>query len=185
MNSHTPIVFVLSLLVLAFDASAAIKISDVDIPTTALEGKEATLQCGYDLEGARLKSVRWFLGGKEFYRYERRDDGEQKQAMSVSSGGLTVDVGRSGSDEVVLTDVRASAAGRYRCEVTGAMPASPASSLKVAAERDMGVKKRHISAEEEEEEEEDGGDGNGGAATSHTTAAAAVVAVVAVVNNLS
>ena len=38
------------------------------VPELVLLGEEATLECFYDLEGEDLYSVKWYKGGKEFFR---------------------------------------------------------------------------------------------------------------------
>ncbi len=134
MRTALPLSFFLLLLV-SLEPSSALKMTEVNIPKQAGLGKRATLECEYDLEGARLKQVRWSIGTGVFYRYDPRKEPE-KEALAVPAG-LTVDLEASGSTRVVLDKIGRSASGRYRCEVSDRPDAEGATPQIVSAERDM------------------------------------------------
>lgn len=41
----------------------------IQIPTAVKKGDSAILNCWYDTEGDPLYTVKWYKGGREFYRY--------------------------------------------------------------------------------------------------------------------
>ncbi|KAJ3640912.1 hypothetical protein Zmor_027445 [Zophobas morio] len=77
----------------------------------------ATLMCSYDLEGASLYYVKWYRGKYEFYRYT---PSEKTKTKLFPLGGINVNVDRSNSTQVVLTDIEFQLSGNFSCEVTTA-----------------------------------------------------------------
>ena len=59
------------------------------IPPTVRKGRNASLLCQYDLEGAPLYSVKWYRGNFEFYRYS---PGEKPAFKIFPYSGIYVDV---------------------------------------------------------------------------------------------
>ena len=52
-------------------------------------GEDVVLECGYDMEGDRLYSVKWYRNGKEFYRHIPSDS---PPTAVFPQPGLLVDV---------------------------------------------------------------------------------------------
>ena len=50
------------------DVADSINLDHVGVPSYAIQGKEAVLECPYNLEGASLYSVKWYKNGREFFR---------------------------------------------------------------------------------------------------------------------
>ncbi|XP_066253810.1 uncharacterized protein [Euwallacea similis] len=89
------------------------------VPLAAKVHDSILLQCDFDLEGEPLYTVKWYKGGREFFRFVPRED-PKMQIFSVN--GIQVDLSRSSANEVVLLDVHSSATGRYKCEVSTDAP---------------------------------------------------------------
>lgn len=56
-------------LLLFSDVVDSIRLDHVGVPSYAIQGKQAVLECPYDLEGSSLYSVKWYKNGREFFRY--------------------------------------------------------------------------------------------------------------------
>ena len=50
------------------DVVDSIRLDHVGVPSYAIQGKQAVLECPYDLEGSSLYSVKWYKNGREFFR---------------------------------------------------------------------------------------------------------------------
>ncbi|KYN20144.1 hypothetical protein ALC57_07434 [Trachymyrmex cornetzi] len=59
----------------------------IQIPTAVKKGDSATLKCWYDTEGDPLYAVKWYKGGREFYRYAPN---ESPPVKTFPIGNLTV-----------------------------------------------------------------------------------------------
>jgi len=106
------------LIIAAFSiyGSETVKIIKLSIPATVIAGVDIKLHCQYELQGETLRSVKWYKGQHEFYRYFPRDWEQPKRFFLPP--GLTLD--KRGCDEasVLLTSVHADMSGFYTCEVT-------------------------------------------------------------------
>ena len=51
---------------------------NVTIPQAVKKGDNALFVCEYDLEGDTLYSVKWYKGGREFYRYTPKENPAMK-----------------------------------------------------------------------------------------------------------
>ena len=51
-----------------FAGIAGIELRHVGVPSFAIQGSSAILECDYDLEGQALYSVKWYKNAQEFYR---------------------------------------------------------------------------------------------------------------------
>ncbi len=51
-----------------FPGCFAIELRHVRVPSFAVQGRNAVLECDYDLEGQALYSVKWYKNGIEFFR---------------------------------------------------------------------------------------------------------------------
>ena len=93
-------------------------ILSISVPRYIMEGSEAVLTCNYRYH-SQPYSVRWYKNGKEFYSFVA-DKAEPRAVHSTL--GVTVDLARSGSMSVGLSEVSALTTGRFRCEVSGEAP---------------------------------------------------------------
>ncbi|KAH0808068.1 hypothetical protein GEV33_014723 [Tenebrio molitor] len=97
-------------------------------PQTVEKSRHATLICSYDLEGASLYYVKWYRGTYEFYRYT---PSEKPTTKLFPFKAINVDMNRSNSTQVVLTDIDFQLSGNFSCEVTTAEePASTQTAVK-------------------------------------------------------
>lgn len=93
----------------------SIRLDHVGVPSYAIQGKQAVLECPYDLEGSSLYSVKWYKNGREFFRFLPKNP----HPMTVYvREGVDVDKDRSNEKRVTLTNLVHSTTGRYRCEVS-------------------------------------------------------------------
>jgi len=93
----------------------SIRLNRVGVPNYAIQGKQAVLECPYDLEGSTLYSVKWYKNGREFFRFLPKNP----HPMTVYvREGVEVDKNRSNERSVTLTNLVQSTTGRYRCEVS-------------------------------------------------------------------
>lgn len=89
------------------------------MPSAVVRGKDATLQCYYDLEGDKLYSVKWYRGSFEFFRYSPSEFPPIKQ---FKIRGINVREKDSRDTQVVLEKVTKDISGFYSCEVTAEQP---------------------------------------------------------------
>ena len=71
---------------------SSIRLTRTLLPSHAILGEDVVLECGYDMEGDRLYSVKWYRNGKEFYRHIPSDS---PPTAVFSQPGLVVDVSQS------------------------------------------------------------------------------------------
>ncbi|KAG7200403.1 hypothetical protein KM043_017858 [Ampulex compressa] len=91
----------------------------IQIPTAVRKGDSAILNCWYDTEGDPLYAVKWYKGGREFYRYAPN---ETPVVKIFPIGNLTVKKTESNATQVTLTKLELDAAGVYSCEVSADAP---------------------------------------------------------------
>ncbi|XP_076281803.1 uncharacterized protein LOC143209685 isoform X1 [Lasioglossum baleicum] len=91
----------------------------IQIPTAVKKGDSAILNCWYDTEGDPLYAVKWYKGGREFYRYAPN---ETPVVKTFPIGNLTVKKTESNATQVSLTNLELDAAGAYSCEVSADAP---------------------------------------------------------------
>ena len=60
-----------------------------EVPLHVTRGTTATLKCEFDLENERLYSIKWYKGGREFFRFVPNEQ-PTKQRYEVQ--GVKVDV---------------------------------------------------------------------------------------------
>ena len=63
-----------------------------EVPLHVVRGEKAVLKCEFDLQGERLYSVKWYKGGREFFRYIPNER-PMKQRYDVQ--GVFVDVSKT------------------------------------------------------------------------------------------
>lgn len=107
-------------LLLSAQGGLSLRIRNFEVPLHVPRGDRAVLKCEFDLQGERLYSVKWYKGGREFFRYVPNER-PMKQSYNVT--GIEVDHEASTGQQVVLKDVTLATSGRYKCEVLAEAPA--------------------------------------------------------------
>ncbi|XP_037772671.1 LOW QUALITY PROTEIN: uncharacterized protein LOC119568285, partial [Penaeus monodon] len=79
----------------------SLRIRNFEVPLHVPRGDRAVLKCEFDLQGERLYSVKWYKGGREFFRYVPNER-PMKQSYNVT--GIEVDHEASTGQQVVLKD---------------------------------------------------------------------------------
>ncbi|XP_046385740.1 uncharacterized protein LOC124155724 [Ischnura elegans] len=110
---------VLFLLLASLQCTWGLRLTKVTIPAYKIRGEMVHLECGHELEGDRLYSVKWYKDNEEFYRYVPRAVPHQH---SYKVDGVRVDHGQSDSTKVFLRSVSLKSSGVYRCEVSAEAP---------------------------------------------------------------
>ncbi|XP_042207809.1 uncharacterized protein LOC121856361 [Homarus americanus] len=105
-----------------------VRITDLDIPTIAIEGDEVHLRCDYEAEGgSSLYTLKWYKDKQEFYRHQpgispHTADDRCSNDNIYTVMGVNVDCWVSTEREVVLKTVSLTTSGEYTCEVIGEHP---------------------------------------------------------------
>ncbi|XP_076649577.1 cell adhesion molecule 2-like isoform X1 [Halictus rubicundus] len=111
---------------------AGLKLERLDVPAYTLRGKNALLQCRYELGTDKLYSITWYKDHEEFYRYVPKGE-PTKHSYTVE--GIKVDKRGSDHQQVRLLDATLHTRGRYKCEVSAEAP----NFTSVSAEANMEV----------------------------------------------
>lgn len=92
----------------------------LNVPEAVGVGSSASLGCRWALDtGEALYTVKWYHGAQEFFRFVPK---ELPNTRVFSQTGISVDVSRSGAQQVVLRGATRRLSGRYRCEVSADAP---------------------------------------------------------------
>ncbi|XP_028038577.1 uncharacterized protein LOC114249270 [Bombyx mandarina] len=92
----------------------------LSVPEAVGVGSSAILGCRWALDtGETLYTVKWYHGAQEFFRFVPK---ELPNTRVFSQTGISVDVSRSGAQQVVLRGASRGLSGRYRCEVSADAP---------------------------------------------------------------
>ncbi|OAD58893.1 hypothetical protein WN48_10078 [Eufriesea mexicana] len=91
----------------------------MNVPAMVRSGDTVTLSCHYDLEGLPLYKIQWMLEEVEFYRNAPDQDPPYK---TYDVDGVHVNVSKSNTHDVTLTNVSRKLTGEYKCEVSGGRP---------------------------------------------------------------
>ncbi|XP_074600429.1 uncharacterized protein LOC141854575 [Brevipalpus obovatus] len=110
----------LLLLSLEVDLCSSLKISLLLVPSPTIAGEPVELICGYEMEGEKLYSVKWYKDDAEFYRYVPNDYPPAQNLPDIE--GIKVDLFKSGNKSVYLKRVDLNSEGKYKCEVSGEAP---------------------------------------------------------------
>ncbi|XP_050309506.1 uncharacterized protein LOC126745611 [Anthonomus grandis grandis] len=102
-----------------FSVCSGLRNVHIKFPSAVAIGKDATLQCFYNLEGDKLYSVKWYRGNMEFFRYS---PGEFPPIKQFKIRGINVREKDSKDTQVVLEKVTKEISGMYSCEVTADQP---------------------------------------------------------------
>lgn len=89
------------------------------VPTAIRAGDSLQLSCEYSLEKETLYSVKFYKADDEFYRYVPK---ESPPTRVFPQPGIKVDISRSNSSTVTLSDVQRDMTGFYKCEVSADAP---------------------------------------------------------------
>ncbi|XP_038214731.1 uncharacterized protein LOC119834442 [Zerene cesonia] len=111
---------VYTIILLLFAKQAfGIRVTELTVPSHAVEDGSVLLQCHYDLEGDMLYSIKWYKDNREFFRYVPSNN---IPFSYFPLNGVTVDEKDSSSNVVKLVNLTPESAGLYRCEVSGEGP---------------------------------------------------------------
>ncbi|XP_047507411.1 uncharacterized protein LOC125051242 [Pieris napi] len=92
----------------------------LSVPEAVGVGSSAILGCRWALDtGEALYTVKWYHGAQEFFRFVPK---ELPNTRVFSQTGISVDISRSGAQQVVLRGATRGLSGRYRCEVSADAP---------------------------------------------------------------
>lgn len=91
----------------------------ITVPEAARVGDSVTLSCDYDLEQVALYTIKWYRYDEEFYRFVPK---ESPPSKVFQMDHLNVDINRSNSTQVTLTDVDRETSGKFKCEVSADAP---------------------------------------------------------------
>ncbi|XP_041976716.1 uncharacterized protein LOC121731377 [Aricia agestis] len=92
----------------------------LSVPEAVGVGASAVLGCRWALDtGETLYTVKWYHGAQEFFRFVPK---ELPNTRVFSQTGISVDISRSGAQQVVLRAATRELSGRYRCEVSADAP---------------------------------------------------------------
>nr|XP_053642772.1 uncharacterized protein LOC128695877 [Cherax quadricarinatus] len=94
----------------------ALRMKNFEVPLHVPRGESTTLRCEFDLQGERLYSVKWYKGGREFFRYVPNER-PMKQDYKVT--GVNVDVKFVTRHVVVINTSHFSTSDRTKGEVLG------------------------------------------------------------------
>ncbi|XP_054709441.1 synaptogenesis protein syg-2-like [Uloborus diversus] len=89
------------------------------VPGSLSKGDPTWLDCGYDLEGDKLYSVKWYKDKVEFYRYLPSEN-QSKQMFSLD--GVFLDLERCNATHAFLYTSDFDTEGTYGCEVSIEVP---------------------------------------------------------------
>lgn len=81
---HIPLLFLLFLA-----ACLGVRFTSLGVPGSVSKGDSIWLECGYDLEGDELYSVKWYKDNVEFYRFM---PSYKPSAQMYSLSGVFLDV---------------------------------------------------------------------------------------------
>ncbi|CAL4140904.1 unnamed protein product, partial [Meganyctiphanes norvegica] len=99
---------------------SCMRIRNFEVPLHVSRGEDVTLKCEFDLQDEKLYSIKWYKGGREFFRYVPH---ERPQKAHYTLTGVNVDMSASDGQIVKLRSVTLATSGRYKCEVLAEAPA--------------------------------------------------------------
>ncbi|XP_066906113.1 cell adhesion molecule 2 [Halyomorpha halys] len=94
----------------------------MSVPHAVRLGSPAILTCNFLLDGDALYSVKWYKGGREFYRYTPKETPALKVFPMPGLTEHDVKKEESNATQVSLREVSGSMAGSYSCEVSADAP---------------------------------------------------------------
>lgn len=96
-----------------------VRFAYLGVPGFVLKGESLWLDCGYDLEGDELYSVKWYKDNVEFYRYLPSD---KPSAQMYKLDGVYIDLHHSNATHAFLYTSEMATEGVYGCEVSTEIP---------------------------------------------------------------
>ncbi|XP_035207999.1 uncharacterized protein LOC118182722 isoform X3 [Stegodyphus dumicola] len=97
----------------------SVRFAYLGVPGFVLKGEPVWLDCGYDLEGDELYSVKWYKDNVEFYRYL---PGDSPSAQTYKLDGVLIDSHNSNATHAYLYKSVMETEGMYGCEVSTEVP---------------------------------------------------------------
>ncbi|XP_042223888.1 uncharacterized protein LOC121867833 [Homarus americanus] len=92
----------------------------VKVPTLALAGEKARLECLWAAGDRGFYSVRWYKNGEQFYSYVPKNSPQVKVDHHLH--GVSVVLPESNQSVVTLRELRLDSEGEYGCEVMNESP---------------------------------------------------------------
>ncbi|XP_035208096.1 uncharacterized protein LOC118182818 isoform X2 [Stegodyphus dumicola] len=96
-----------------------VRFAYLGVPGSVSRGDPIWLDCGYDLEGDQLYSVKWYKDNVEFYRFLPSDE---PSAQMYSLDGVFLDLHLSNATHAYLYTSDLETEGTYGCEVSTEVP---------------------------------------------------------------
>ncbi|CAH1116808.1 unnamed protein product [Phaedon cochleariae] len=118
METNVSLTFFLIVVFSILDVEA-LKNMFIRVPEAVRIGDSVTLVCDYDLETAALYTIKWYRNDEEFYRFVPK---ESPPSQMFDVAHLNVDISKSNTREVTLTNVEKETSGEFKCEVTADAP---------------------------------------------------------------
>lgn len=97
----------------------SVRVHDVRVPTVAIVGQPAKLECDWDSGKNDFYSVRWYMDDEQFYSFIL---GNKPEKVDHNLPGIYVALRYSDQTVVTLSEVTPAAEGKYRCEVMSEAP---------------------------------------------------------------
>ncbi|GFV72720.1 uncharacterized protein TNCV_1951891 [Trichonephila clavipes] len=108
-----------TMLLSAVRSCLGVRFAYLGVPGSVSRGDPIWLDCGYDLEGDELYSVKWYKDNVEFYRFLPSDI---PSAQMYSLDGVFLDLLRSNATHAFLYTSNLDTEGTYGCEVSTEVP---------------------------------------------------------------
>lgn len=118
-NIRNMLYFCVAQVLLYFGETLGARFIHLGVPGSVSKGDSVWLECGYDLEGDELYSVKWYKDNVEFYRYL---PGDTPSAQMYSLKGVFLDLHQSNETHAYLCTSDFDTEGDYRCEVSTEVP---------------------------------------------------------------
>ncbi|KAG4077653.1 hypothetical protein HA402_012964 [Bradysia odoriphaga] len=118
MTMALRVILVFSMLILCH-FTLSLRITDLQIPEFMVKNSSVQLSCDFDLEGAELYSLKWFVSNHEFYRFVPNEIPEQKVFPGY---GINVDLKNSSMKVVTIRSTNISPDSTFTCEVSSDAP---------------------------------------------------------------
>ncbi|XP_014251304.1 uncharacterized protein LOC106667703 [Cimex lectularius] len=94
----------------------------VTVPEAVRLGQHAVLSCSFQLDGESLYTVKWYKGGREFFRYTPKENPSLKIFSMPGLGEEDIAKEYSNATHVWLKNVTQNMTGNYDCEVSADAP---------------------------------------------------------------
>ena len=65
---------------------------DISVPSVVLNGKDALLECHYDLDDEGLYSLKWYKGNEEIFRFIPGEEFLSDRIKGFNLPGVKIDV---------------------------------------------------------------------------------------------